>query len=366
MTAGLFAASSGIRANQSGLNVVSNNISNLNTLAFKTSRANFVSLFSQTISAGSAPQTDLGGTNPQQIGNGSTLGDISVNFNQGGQSYTGKSTDVMISGNGFFTTQEVDSNGTSSFKLTRAGNFSIDGEGNMVTSTGNRVMGSSVIDGGDPDRTKPIRLIDTMYIHKTSNTTTGEVSAVTIGDENTTVPTAGASESVVSQKVSVNNFSIQQDGALNIVLSNGDRITVADNPSVSPAVYRELKIYTAEGFNFTPSGAGSTTDGVLSNPDNVLYPEEIQLQIANVTNPTGLVAQGNSNYLIGANAGAVHLGSAARNGKGLVQSGALESSNVDMSNEFVAMILFQRGLEASSRAITVQNQALQTVMQIVQ
>ena len=366
MTSGLFAASAGIRANQAGLNIVSNNISNLNTLAFKTSRANFVSLFSQTISAGSSPQTNLGGTNPQQIGNGATLGDVSVNFNQGGQSYTGKSTDVMISGNGFFTTQEIDSNGTSSFKLTRAGNFSVDGGGDLVTSTGNRVMGSSVIDGGDPNKTKPVHIPDVLYIYKTENTTTGVVSGVTIGDANTTPPSAGSGESVVAQKVNVNNFSIQQDGALNVVLSNGDRLTVADNPTVSPAALRELKLYTAEGYNFTPSGSGTGVAGTLSNPDNAVYPEQLQLQLAIVTNPTGLVAQGNSNYIIGPNAGAVHLGTGARNGKGVVQSGALESSNVDMSNEFVSMILFQRGLEASSRAITVQNQALQTVLGIIQ
>src|SRR4051812_16912270 len=125
MSTGMFAAVSGIRANQNRLNVISNNIANVNTLGFKSSNANFATVFSTTISGGSAPNGTLGGVNPIQLGNGALLSDIASNFSQGGTQYTGRNTDMMISGNGFFAVERIDPNSGSNsndYSLTRAGN----------------------------------------------------------------------------------------------------------------------------------------------------------------------------------------------------------------------------------------------------
>lgn len=139
MSQGLYAAISGIKADQSMLDVVSNNIANMNTVGFKSSLVNFQNIFSKTLSSGSAPSNSLGGTNPMQIGLGVTIGEITTNFNSGPVQTTGRSTDLNIQGNGFFTIM----NPNGGMYLTRAGNFSLDADGYLVNPQGLKVLGSS-------------------------------------------------------------------------------------------------------------------------------------------------------------------------------------------------------------------------------
>jgi flagellar hook protein FlgE len=363
MTAGLFAAASGLRANQLGMNVVSNNISNLNSIAFKASKATFQTVFAQLIRGGAGPQSDLGGTNPQQLGSGTSLSDITVNFGQGAQLFTGRPTDLMIGGNGFFTLEQINESGQSDFRLTRAGNFEVDATGNLVAPNGNRVLGTRTLDGNDPSTVKPIRIPQTMTIWKEISGTTGDVVSVRIGDTSTAAPAPGAGNTVSQQNVRVSAYSIGTDGSVNVSFSSGDRLTVGTDGVTGTE--RELKMFTAEGYAFSTSGLGTGIDGALSNPDTVVYPEELQLRIAAVTNPKGLILENNGLYSIGANAGDVTMGAANRSARGVIQAGALESSNVDLGGEFVEMILFQRGLEASSKAIQAQNDTLRTILQIL-
>jgi flagellar hook protein FlgE len=127
MSSSLFTAVSGIKANQTNLSVISNNIANVNTTGFKSSTAQFAQLFANTITGGGAPTGTIGGTNPEQIGLGTTLSAINTNFAQGGNQYTGRPSDLMINGNGFFAVQQVNSNlgsSNTSYYLTRAGNWS--------------------------------------------------------------------------------------------------------------------------------------------------------------------------------------------------------------------------------------------------
>src|SRR5262245_22110226 len=129
MSQGLFTAVSGIRANQTKLNVIANNLANVNTVAFKSSNVNFKNVFAQTISAGTRPGSNIGGTNPKQVGNGVTVAEIPANFSQGGSLFTGRAGDLLISGEGFFTIERIDPNlgaNNQGFFLTRAGNFSLD------------------------------------------------------------------------------------------------------------------------------------------------------------------------------------------------------------------------------------------------
>jgi len=133
---GLFSvALSGLNASSEDLSVISNNLANMNTVGYKSSTANFQDLFYQQIGTS-------GNNNPEQIGEGVQVGSVDSQYTQGSIQSTGVPTDVAIQGNGFFV---VDKNGTQEF--TRAGNFSIGANGQLMTTDGGQVMGYSAVNG---------------------------------------------------------------------------------------------------------------------------------------------------------------------------------------------------------------------------
>ncbi|MGN6250508.1 MAG: flagellar hook-basal body complex protein [Marmoricola sp.] len=136
MLRSLFAGISGLRVNQTMLDVTGNNIANANTTGFKASTTVFQDTLSQMLTAAGAPNTNRGGTNPIQIGLGVQVGATEANFNQGSAQTTGRPTDVMIQGDGFFVTQKGNEE-----LYTRAGAFTFDNDGTLVTPDGNRVQG---------------------------------------------------------------------------------------------------------------------------------------------------------------------------------------------------------------------------------
>jgi flagellar hook protein FlgE len=128
-----FSASlSGLYANQQKLNVIGNNLANINTIAFKESTVNFSDLVSQSVGGSSA--------NPMQVGLGVTTGSISPTFSQGGIENTGVPTNVAIQGSGFFVIGDANSR-----SYTRAGDFSFDTTGTLVTSDGLPVQGFTAL-----------------------------------------------------------------------------------------------------------------------------------------------------------------------------------------------------------------------------
>lgn len=138
-TTSLFTGLSGLVANSRRLDVIGNNISNVNTTAFKSTRMAFSPSFSRSFSLGSSPSATTGGSNPSQIGLGVTVASTQRNFNNGPIGGTGVATDVAIEGDGFFI---VDSAGAQNY--TRAGNFLRNPQNDMVTQTGARVLGYAV------------------------------------------------------------------------------------------------------------------------------------------------------------------------------------------------------------------------------
>ena len=138
-TTSLFTGLSGLVANSRRLDVIGNNISNVNTTAFKSTRMAFAPSFSRTFSLGSAPGTTTGGTNPAQIGLGVTVASTQRNFNNGPIGGTGVATDIAIEGDGFFI---VDVAGAQNF--TRAGNFLRNPNNDLVTQSGASVLGYAV------------------------------------------------------------------------------------------------------------------------------------------------------------------------------------------------------------------------------
>ncbi|MEB0222292.1 flagellar hook-basal body complex protein, partial [Pseudomonas sp. AB12(2023)] len=131
MLRSLYSGISGLRAHQTMLDVTANNIANVNTTAFKSSSAQFQDTLSQLTHGAGSPQTVVGGTNPAQVGLGVQVAGISTNFAQGSTQSTGRATDMMISGDGFFVTQLA---GETLFS--RAGAFDFDAQGRLVSPSG--------------------------------------------------------------------------------------------------------------------------------------------------------------------------------------------------------------------------------------
>lgn len=139
MTQAFYNAISGINASQSQLVVVSDNIANMNTTGFKGSRVTFADVYYNTISAGSPPTKEVGGTNGKQIGLGVQIASIDRDFTNGTVTSTGITTDCNIQGNGFFVVQGASGENY----YTRAGNFTVDSEGYLTLPNGYRVVGAT-------------------------------------------------------------------------------------------------------------------------------------------------------------------------------------------------------------------------------
>lgn len=133
MLKSLFSGVSGLQSHQVAMDVESNNIANVNTVGFKYSRANFSDLLAQTKAIATAPQGQLGGKNPVQVGLGSTVSSMTRIFSQGSVQNSDKNTDVAIQGDGFYI---VSPDGGNTYKYTRAGDFKFDAAGNFVDNNG--------------------------------------------------------------------------------------------------------------------------------------------------------------------------------------------------------------------------------------
>ena len=144
MMRSLFAAVSGLRNHQVSLDVIGNNIANINTIGFKTGRAVFQEMLSQTIQGASRPSATHAGTNPVQIGLGMSVAAISNNFGQGSLQLTGNMLDMAVQGEGFFVMR----NGDREY-FGRAGAFGFDGEGRLTAGQGLLVQGWIADDMGN-------------------------------------------------------------------------------------------------------------------------------------------------------------------------------------------------------------------------
>ncbi|WP_203417481.1 flagellar hook protein FlgE [Kineococcus radiotolerans] len=132
----MFSGVSGLRSHQTMMDVVGNNIANVNTAGFKSSSVVFADTLSQLTKAAGAPTDAAAGTNPAQVGLGVRVNAITQNMTQGSAQATGKSTDLMLQGDGMFAIQQGD--GTF---YSRNGSFTLDANGSVVTNDGGYVMG---------------------------------------------------------------------------------------------------------------------------------------------------------------------------------------------------------------------------------
>lgn len=460
MSQAMNSAMSGMNAGQQQITVASDNIANLNTTAYKESSMNFQDIFYQTKTAGTQGTGARGGTNPMQIGFGTIASSITKNFEPSTINTTGRTTDMALQGPGFFTL--VDQDGLQ--YLTRAGNFSLDGNGFLTAPNGMMVLGTSNSTSYNGSKV-PIRIPEAIQaepkprevgslagknvvdlnatilppisggtftvdaivnntkksleitIPDVTNMTMQEMvteinKQLTDGDMGVTctltdgairfnmvenvagdtptelkftggtstfvqatgisvtplVPAAGGVPahydtdtldytvdvnpvSNANDAISKKSFTISDQGTIQITYSNGDKISVYEDPKDGT---RRFQYLMSNGVKIT--GADCKVD------PNILKPENLQLQFVNIANPEGLVATGANMYTTGPNSGRAIYSAASSNGVGALRTGGLEASNVDMSRQFSNMILAQRAIEANSRVFDTANTVLQTLV----
>ena len=154
MLRSLYAGVSGLRNNQTRMDVIGNNIANVNTVAFKGSRVTFKEGFAQLLQGASRPPGDQGGINPVQIGLGMQIGSIDQMFSQGNLETTGLNTDVAIQGDSMFVVRK----GAQSF-YSRAGNFQVDALGQLVSPANGFIVQGRLYENGQMlDGVRDIRL----------------------------------------------------------------------------------------------------------------------------------------------------------------------------------------------------------------
>ena len=140
MMRSMFSGVSGLRAHQTRMDVIGNNVANVNTVGFKSGRVTFQEIFSQTLRGAGAPDsaTGRGGTNPMQVGLGLGVGAVDTIMTRGSVQRTDNPTDLSIEGEGYFI---VKGGAGDTFRFTRAGNFGVDKLGNLVSGSGMNVYG---------------------------------------------------------------------------------------------------------------------------------------------------------------------------------------------------------------------------------
>ena len=257
MMRSLYSGVSGLKNHQTRMDVVGNNISNVNTTGFKSSRVTFSDTLSQTLSGASAPTENRGGTNPKQIGLGSATSAIDTLFTDGSVQSTGVNTDLCLSGNGLFIVKDGDLS-----YYTRNGNFKFDAQGYYVNTDGMKVQGWMADDAGNLNTTgatgyiqipagKTMAATSTTVENYTSNLNSA-TTGYTIGGILVNYAD-GTSETVTNYQATKENVN-----TITLVLSSGESITLDETA----------------GFNFK---AGDPVDG------KVLYTSAIQSVKANAT-----------------------------------------------------------------------------------
>ena len=383
MLRSLYSGISGLRSHQTMLDVTGNNIANVNTTAFKSSATQFQDTLSQLTQGAGGPQEQIGGTNPAQVGLGVRVAGISTNFSQGSAQSTGRATDIMISGDGFFVTKT----GTQTL-YTRAGSFDFDGAGRLVSPDGAIVQGYTAVNGvvsdGGPtsDLTLPLGVVA-----PAATTTSATVSGNLPSDAAAGPPlvrdvqvydNTGAARTIsLSYTKTAAGWDVVgtdpngSSGAASLTFSGGVQ-TSAGTMTIGGITVDMSKLTGFAGLttvavsNQNGRAAGTlksytlSKDGTLVGSFSNGASQAIgRVVLATFSNPGGLEKAGSSGYKSTFNSGNATIGTPGSGSLGSLQSGALEMSNVDLSQEFTNLIVAQRGFQANARIITTSDEVLQ-------
>lgn len=410
MLRSMFSAISGLRNHQVYLDVLGNNIANVNTTGFRSSRVTFQDILSQTVRGASPAQGGRGAINPAQVGLGTVLAGIDTMQTQGNLQATGRLTDLAIQGDGFFILNDGAGN-----YYTRDGSFDLSTDGRLVSpSTGYLVQGWQAdatgaintsapttaitipigagmtgqvtteavvrgnLDASVTDTTIPFRTTVSVYDslgvrHEVTltfyKTATANRWTWTPSTTETGVTVAPAAASNIDFTAAGEYDPANPAATLTITLTNG-----ATSPMTVDLDMSELTQFSATTeLNTTQDGVGpgslvtftiGASGEVVAVYSNGQTEQIAQLALASFANPAGLSKIGNNMFSVSASSGDPQLGAPQSGGRGMVNAGFLEMSNVDLAQQFTNMIIAQRGFQANSRVITTSDEMLQELVNL--
>ncbi len=399
----LFTAVSGLNTYGNAMSVIGNNIANVGTAGFKSSRASFADLVSASIG---------GGGTTGQVGLGVFLNDVQTSFVQGSLSNTGNALDLAIDGNGFFNVR--DAAGTVSYS--RAGQFQVNNLGEIVDPSGRFLQGyqasaTGIILGTVGNITLSTATIapqasSTAAVEANLNaastvpaTVFNAADATTYNFSNgmTIYDSLGAQHQLrlyyVKSAPNTWNLHSQIDGGAttaqtNLVFNTSGVLTGGGAQTFSLPITggAATPLSVAMDFsNITQFGSASsltdqTQDGFTSGSFKSLSIDEegrvvaqftngqtrtlSQVVLSRFTNPNGLARSGENGFAETIDSGAALDGAPTNNGLGRLIPQTIEQSNVDLGKEFVDMIITQRAFQANSRAITTSDEMLQELVNL--
>ena len=400
----IFTGVAGLQTYQRAVDVIANNIANVNTVGFKSSRVSFAEALAQTLRAGSET-----GTNPMQIGLGVELASIDNIMSQGNLQSTGRATDIAILGDGFFVLSDG-----AAISFTRSGVFQLDGRNRLVFGTnGMHVLGWSadpstgLIDTSsniDPSVSIVVPIGTQLAARQTSeviyqgNLDVGQDPANDVDTAFTIYDSLGAPHQVTItfNKSAVNpnewSWSVSSpDGASAdtgtiTFTANGEcqtgsiafTLALTTPNGANPSIDIDADLSAVTQFHGTTTAQAVTQDGlpvgslqsfsiddqgiVTGVYSNGMVSSLAQIALAGFTNPAGLSKLGNGLYTPSPNSGSPIIKPPNVGSNGTLASGFLEMSNVDLAQEFASLIVTQRAFQANSRVVTTADEMLQDVL----
>jgi flagellar hook protein FlgE len=398
-------ALTGLNAANQDLSVTANNLANVATTGFKSSRAEFADLFASTQQ----------GVSATAIGNGVAVSEVSQQFSQGNIETTGNNLDMAISGNGFFTLSD---NGALTY--TRNGEFQLDNAGNVITAQGLHMQVYPPLANGGfntggladlslntnesaPQATSTAQLTANLpanatqppnAFNPTDPNSYNNSTSLTVYDSLGAAHTAtlyfikGATANSWTSQLYVDGTGVGTPQAL--TYSNTGALTAPANgkvafPAYTPATGAaamnmtfDFSKTTQYGDNFGVTAVqqnGFTTGkltGISVDSTGIVQARFTngrsinlgQIAMANFANPQGLQQLGNTSWSATNASGAAVNGVAGNSGFGTIASGSLEESNVDTTSALVDMITAPRDFQANAQMIQTDNQITQTIINI--
>ncbi len=399
----MFTAVTGLNSYGNAMGVIGNNIANVGTAGFKSSRASFSELVATSFA---------GGSGSDQIGLGVYLNDVQTNFSQGSMTTTGNTFDLAIDGNGFYLLR----NGSGADLYSRASQFNVDSLGQVVDASGALLQGYQADVNGNITSTIGNITLSSSAVAPLATTTSDILGNL---NANATVPTVAFSTTNATsynfatsqtfydslgnshqmqlyfRKTAANAWAVysQIDGGAataqtNMTFNAAGVVTAGGTQTVTAALTNGATTPQTVTVNLSSLTQFGSPSGVISQIQNGYSSGTLdkisvdkqgkvvaqftngqtralaQIVLSRFTNPDGLVNNGQNHFVETIESGAPVSGAPTVNGLGKILSGTVEQSNVDLGKEFVDMIVTQRAFQANSRAITTSDEMLQELVNL--
>lgn len=399
---------SGLNASQSSLQTISANLANVDTDGYKDQNLTFNDLFAQS-------SLSNGALDPLQTGQGVAVASTTSDFTNGNASATGLSSNMALSGNGFFVVQQTNGN----VAYSRAGDFTTNNSGQLVAPDGSLVLGYPATNGvvNTSAALQPLQTGTGLIIPAAATSTfsaavnlnaTGATANSTIN----VYDSLGASHvlTVNYTKTSANNWSYTitaptaDTGAATSTIATGTMTFDSSGKLTSPAgsvtgiaipsftdgaapmnltwnlndtsgngMITQTDLASSTGSTVQNGNAAGTLTGYTVEADGTVQGSFStgttmalgQVAVATVVNTQGMQQIGNNLYQVTAGSGAAEAGIAGTGGRGIIEGGSVEASNVDVATEFSKMIVAQQAYQANAKAVTTFDQIAQTTIQML-